>query len=64
VSGIRVAALPALLLIGLLAGCGADEPDADDASAGPTDVASVETDLPPCPDQPDRPAVGDQLTGV
>jgi cytochrome c biogenesis protein CcmG/thiol:disulfide interchange protein DsbE len=64
VSGPRAAALAALLLTGLVAGCGADEPDGGGTAAGPTDVASVETDLPPCPDQPGRPAAEQDLAGV
>ena len=62
-SGPRAAALAALLLTGLFAGCGTDDP-----GPTPTDpasnLASVETDLPPCPDQPDTPAADRDLTGL
>jgi cytochrome c biogenesis protein CcmG/thiol:disulfide interchange protein DsbE len=64
VSGPRAAALAALLLTGLLAGCGADQPDDGGAATRPTDVGSVETDLPPCPDQPSRPAADAELSDV
>jgi cytochrome c biogenesis protein CcmG, thiol:disulfide interchange protein DsbE len=63
VSAIRAAGLAALLLLGLLAACGAGESD-DGAAAAPMDVASVETDLPPCPDQPDEPAADGGLPAL
>jgi cytochrome c biogenesis protein CcmG, thiol:disulfide interchange protein DsbE len=49
----------ALLLVGglILVGCTPDGSD-DDASAD--DVTAVETDLEPCPEQPDEPAAGEQ----
>ena len=50
--------LAGLLLAGLLTGCTPDGSD-DDTSSPPTDVASVETDLPPCPAQSGEPAAGD-----
>jgi cytochrome c biogenesis protein CcmG, thiol:disulfide interchange protein DsbE len=64
VSGPRAAALAALLLTGLVAGCGTDDSGGRARAAEPTDVASVATDLPPCPDQPGRPASDPQLAGL
>jgi cytochrome c biogenesis protein CcmG/thiol:disulfide interchange protein DsbE len=55
-----VAAL--LLLLGLLAGCTSDDPD-DDAAATPasSDLGQLDTDLRPCPEQPDQPAADSDL---
>jgi thiol-disulfide isomerase/thioredoxin len=51
-----------VLLSGLLAGCSSGESDVD---ATPTpassDLDGVETDLAPCPEQPDRPAADSDL---
>jgi cytochrome c biogenesis protein CcmG, thiol:disulfide interchange protein DsbE len=61
VSRFRGAALLAVaLLAGTLAGCTAGT-SGGGAAAPPADVASAATDLPPCPDQPDRPAAGEGL---
>jgi thiol-disulfide isomerase/thioredoxin len=51
--------LALLLLAGLLAGCSDDGPDA--VSTPRTDVASVHSDLPPCPEQQDQAAAGEDL---
>ena len=53
--------LAALALIGpLLAACTADEPGASGDPAPTTAIADVETALDPCPEQPARPAAGEQ----
>ena len=53
--------LPALVLLGpLLAACTADERAPTAEPAPTTDVADVETVLEPCPEQPDREAVGER----
>jgi thiol-disulfide isomerase/thioredoxin len=46
----RAAAVAALVLTAVLAGCSAE---ADEPDAAPTAVATVETALPPCPEQQD-----------
>jgi cytochrome c biogenesis protein CcmG, thiol:disulfide interchange protein DsbE len=57
------AALLALLLTGLVAGCSSG--GADDGGSSPrTDVASVETDLQPCPAQTGQPAAGSGVPQV
>ncbi|MGY1802834.1 TlpA family protein disulfide reductase [Blastococcus sp. SYSU D00922] len=56
---LRTAAAGGLVLASLLAGCTAAGEAAPDASPT-TDVATAETSLLPCPEQPERPAAGAQ----
>jgi thiol-disulfide isomerase/thioredoxin len=51
-----------LLLLGLLAGCTSSD-DPDDAAATPasSDLGQLDTDLRPCPEQPDQPAADSDL---
>jgi thiol-disulfide isomerase/thioredoxin len=60
VNPVRAAALAALL-IAALTGCAAEHPAGAAPSSRGSDVTSVETDLAPCPAQPDRPAAGGGL---
>ena len=54
--------VPAAVLV-LLAGCG-DGDDGDDAPGPAVDVAAAETDLAPCPAQPDQPAAASDLPAL
>ena len=58
------ALLAALLLAALLAGCTAGGPDRGTSDGPRTDVASVESDLQPCPAQPDRAPAGSTSEGT
>jgi len=53
--------LPVLTLLATGCTAGAEEPDRSPAEV---DVASVETDLPPCPEQPAEPAAGSELPAL
>jgi thiol-disulfide isomerase/thioredoxin len=61
VSAARLAALPAALL--LLAGCSGG-PDEQATPVPDVDVAAAETDLTPCPEQPDQPAAPSDLPAL
>jgi cytochrome c biogenesis protein CcmG, thiol:disulfide interchange protein DsbE len=54
------AALAVLLLAGVT-GCAAEHPAGAAPSSAGNDVTSVDTDLAPCPAQPDEPAAGGKL---
>jgi thiol-disulfide isomerase/thioredoxin len=60
VNAVRAAALAVVLVAGL-SGCAAEHPAGAAPPSPGTGVASVETDLAPCPAQPDRPAAGGDL---
>jgi thiol-disulfide isomerase/thioredoxin len=49
------------LLLGLLAGCGSGSTDDAAPTAASSDLDSLDTDLQPCPEQPDQPAADSDL---
>ena len=50
-----------LVLLGLLTGCSADEPEDAAPTPASSDLGSLDTDLAPCPEQPDQPAADSDL---
>jgi cytochrome c biogenesis protein CcmG/thiol:disulfide interchange protein DsbE len=50
-----------LLLLAVLAGCTSGESDAAAPTPASSDLDQLDTDLPPCPEQPDQPAADSDL---
>jgi cytochrome c biogenesis protein CcmG/thiol:disulfide interchange protein DsbE len=53
-----------LLLVALLAGCTSAESDEPAPTPASSDLGSLDTDLQPCPEQPDQPAADSDLAAT